>query len=350
MISPAKFALRIILFVLTICASWCGFWYYSHHKLQQAYIKYEKQQLADEAGFRCSAPKWGGFPFRHELRCDHFSLGSGDYNQIQFSGITFVAMAWDENHIITQFKSPMTIKGPTGALFEVGFDQASMSLRKEKTSLRKLDLVLSQITMKQTGLMSIPNALSAQKFELHARVAHQSSTDIDLFVSADNIAIGAEEAAAGESVVPSKWAEELLEPAHRPNNLQAPFAFANIKLSDAINNAELQSIKPVRNWLHSDLKLTINEALYAEQNQSYGVTGDLFFTQSQPPEGVATLNIANKAKLPPIFAPLMFFVKPQKANLAGFDNGIAYNFQVEDGKLGIASLTLFDIQAFLAQF
>ena len=244
----------------------------------------------------------------------------------------------------------MTVKGPTGALFEVDFDRASMSMRKDQASLKKIDLAFSQIAAKQTGLPSIPNALSAQKFELHARVANQSATDVDVFVTADNIAIRAEKHVIEEEAVSSPFVEKLLEPAYRPNNLQDPFAFANIKLSNAIHNAQLQSIKPIRNWLHSDVKLTINEALFAEQKQSYGITGDLFFTENQPPEGLATLNIANKAKLPPVFAPLMFFVKPQNATLEGFENGIAYNFQVTDGKLGIASLTLFDIQAFLAQF
>lgn len=349
----AKLAIFMLVVTFFVTIGWSVFWYMGHEKAKESYQTLLANYHNEGKTITCENAKFGGFPFRHEIRCQTLKIPVNENKAIyEFKDVVVVSMAWNPYHIIAQAKDRLSIHiQKTGKINIIDWHDAQLSLLGDEDGLYRLDLVAHSVRAPEPKLI-------AERFEFHMRTSAEDNKKVNIYSYASGLKNGKgvnfEDASLftpenivnlptfGLSSSPEieGFAEKFASDS-RPKNLPLPYYIANLNITGLINDDDLLSFNS-REEFKNDGSLNVNEILFVLPNQALRIMGDSVSIDNKV-NGQFDLSIANTSDIPPALAPLAIFSAPKYLHEGEFDKGVQYTLKIKDNKLFIGDMMLFDL-------
>lgn len=331
--NAAIIAISTLLFTALVCGLWSLFWWQSHEKVkQQVGIWQNELREKDQIQLECLNQKWGGFPFRHELRCQELIYTHPTRDEKwELGDIIFVSMAWDNEHIIVEVKEGMKGHSPVLGNVDISWQMAQMSFARNHQGLQRIDLVVSA---PQTQLMIVnrPQHIGAKRLEWHVKY-NNDTQNVDLYSFIEGMDDGTlsdinqDQQSDEESSFLKRFENE-----YRPKNLSPPYAIASFQINNSVSKADLLTVKPISQW-PENMQFSLIDGLFVDQKQAYHLAGNLSFEKQSSGEGTLFLSIADRQNLPPILAPLLFLIRGDVIKEGEFKKGVRFDFDLKKGDI-----------------
>jgi hypothetical protein len=116
--------------VLALAAVWSLYWFIAFTKARDALQTQRAALAADGTTLACAHEGWGGYPFRFEWTCNHFSLTGGKQGAtaVKAGKVLALAQAYNPFHILALVDGPTEITGEGLNLPPLIHDRALLSL------------------------------------------------------------------------------------------------------------------------------------------------------------------------------------------------------------------------------
>jgi hypothetical protein len=178
MIAPVSIAIqprrRLYLpyiLLLALVLAWSAAWLVGRGMVERRVDAWLGEETAAGRQWTCPDRRIGGYPFRITLSCDGPTLQRADGVTASLAGFRSVAQVYQPNHIITDLRSPLVLKGTGNAELELAWDTAQTSIRRsgEAVSRGSVVLTMPRVTVRSPGFEPFVNG--GERLEAHLREA-----------------------------------------------------------------------------------------------------------------------------------------------------------------------------------
>lgn len=194
----SRFLLRALWPVASLAVlafAWCIYWYIASEKAKESFAKYIEKNRRAGIEITCADARWGGFPYRFELRCSSLSAtGERAGIAIDFSGksVRAVALAYSPLHLIVEIDGPFSFSGAdrAGSRTEVVSSgkplRTSLKLklnpnRADQMSVEVRDQSGTITTSTPDGGPAAPVPYTLENITIHTRFAAPPDGDVAPF-------------------------------------------------------------------------------------------------------------------------------------------------------------------------
>lgn len=166
--------------VLALAAGWSLFWVYAAGQVEAVIAGWREREAAAGRHYACGEQTVSGFPFRFELRCGTPRIeltGQQLPLTLQAARAHIVGQVYDPTLLIAEVSGPLTASAAETPPLRAQWRLVQMSLRGRPAAPQRLSLVADALAVEQLGGAVPVPILTANRMEVHGRIAAGSPQD-----------------------------------------------------------------------------------------------------------------------------------------------------------------------------
>ncbi|WP_373235981.1 DUF2125 domain-containing protein [Cohaesibacter celericrescens] len=259
------------LFVLLVIAGWSAFWYVSYTKTQSLIDRLMARQINGTPVLQCQNQTLGGYPFRLLLTCSSYTAQNAQ-NGWRVEGGAFRAIwqIYTPNLALIESDTRLTISHqPSGQTFDMVSSLMRGSVRFSPTEIisrASFEAANPTVTSNNPAFSNMLGEIKADSLAFHARPNPDESNDLDLSMTATELAAGS------FPIVSGQFGVTLIE-----------------GLSASIRNQG----NPARAWLQQSGEVKDINGHVDIGQKTLKLNGDVSFDQQGLANGLVKLKILN---------------------------------------------------------
>ncbi len=158
---------------------WTGAWFFAVGKAEQALAGWRAREAKSGRVYACGSESISGFPFRIEVRCGTPSVelrGMGAPLLLKGADLVVLAQVYQPTHLISEFKSPLTIaEAGQPPAYVANWTLGQSSVRGTPRAPQRGAMVFDNLDVQQPGGGKV--SFGAKRLELHGRMVSGAVND-----------------------------------------------------------------------------------------------------------------------------------------------------------------------------
>lgn len=170
----------VLVFVI-IAAGWSAFWFYAADRARDTIAGWIDREARGGRVYTCGSQSLGGFPFRIEFRCNQ-AVAEFEKTRppvtLAAANILAAVQVYQPTLVLAEIDGPLTIADPgQPPTMTANWSLAQVSLRGTPRNPQRVSLVADKFTLAGAGTDSPERVLTADKAQVHGRLASGTVRD-----------------------------------------------------------------------------------------------------------------------------------------------------------------------------
>ncbi len=167
--------------VLILAAGWSAFWFYAADRARDTIAGWMDREARGGRVYTCASQSLGGFPFRIEFHCDHATAAFEKTRPpvtLTTGNILAAVQVYQPTLVVAEVDGPLTVADPGQApKLSANWSLAQVSLRGTPRNPQRVSLATDKLTIDRAGADKPERLLTANKGQLHGRLASGTVRD-----------------------------------------------------------------------------------------------------------------------------------------------------------------------------
>jgi hypothetical protein len=159
-------------------AGWCAFWFYAAERARDTIAGWIEREARGGRIYACGSQALGGFPFRIEFRCNQATAEFAKARPpvaLSAGNVLAAVQVYQPNLVLAEIDGPVTIADPgQPPKMTANWSLAQLSLRGTPRNPQRVSFAAEKLTLDQSGSASPGRVFTADKGQLHGRLASGS--------------------------------------------------------------------------------------------------------------------------------------------------------------------------------
>ena len=169
------------LVLVIIVAGWSAFWFYAAERARETIAGWIEREARGGRVYACGSQTMGGFPFRIAFRCNQASADLEKTRpplKLAASNIHAAVQVYQPTLVIAEIDAPLTAAEPgQPSKMTANWSLAQISLRGTPRNPQRVSFTAEKFTLDQAGSDKPDRLFTAEKGQLHGRLASGTVRD-----------------------------------------------------------------------------------------------------------------------------------------------------------------------------
>lgn len=169
------------LVLVIVAAGWCAFWFYAAERARDTIAGWIEREARGGRVYACGQQTLGGFPFRIEFRCSQASAELAKAQpplKLSAGNILAAVQVYQPTLVIAEIEAPLTVADSgQPPKMTANWSLAQVSLRGTPRDPQRVSFAANKLTLEGSGQGQPARLFSAEKGQLHGRLASGTVRD-----------------------------------------------------------------------------------------------------------------------------------------------------------------------------